>query len=383
MNLRYVGPVDGHDVKRLVYLLEHIKQLDGPTILHVVTRKGKGLPEAEAAPIYWHSPSKFSVEHPEEGVKGYSWSNAFGDAMVELAALDRRVFVITPAMREGSGLVEYAEVHPDRYLDVGIAEEVAVTTAAGMALRGMRPVVAIYSTFLQRGFDQLVHDVAIENQNVIFAVDRAGVVGPDGPTHNGVFDLSYLRAIPNVSVAVPKDALELRAMLRGALGHGGPVAIRYPRAAVEPVPVGTWPEIVWGSWERLVPGDDVVILATGRALDYALEAVRGLGGLERVGVVNARFVKPLDGAMLSLIAGRARAIVTVEDNTVRGGFGSAVLEFLAGRDLKPDVRVLGIPDDFQEHAEIGSVHRRAGIDAAGIRATLAELGVTTAVPTVR
>lgn len=372
MNLRYVGPVDGHDLPRLVYLLEHIKRLDGPTILHVVTRKGKGMNVAEGDPIYWHGPPKFDPERPTKVPKGYAWSNAFGDAAIELAERDPRVFVITPAMREGSGLVGYAERHPGRYLDVGIAEEVAVTTAAGMALRGMKPVVAIYSSFLQRGFDQLIHDVAIENLDVVFAVDRAGVVGADGATHNGVFDLSFLRAIPNLNVAVPRDALELRAMLAGALEVGGPVAIRYPRASVEPAPQGAWPRLEWGSWDRIVPGDDVVVLAAGKALDHALQAVQGLRG---VGVINARFVKPMDERMLLEVGRAARAVVTVEDNTVRGGFGAGVLEFLAERGLHPTVRVLGVPDRFLEQAEIGALHRQAGIDAAGIRGVLGELGV--------
>jgi 1-deoxy-D-xylulose-5-phosphate synthase len=372
MNLRYVGPVDGHNVKELVYLLEHIKELDGPTVLHIMTRKGKGMEVAEANPIYWHSPSKFNVDTPEEGTKGYTWSNAFGDAAIEIVNERDDVYVITPAMREGSGLVEFALKHPSRYLDTGIAEEVAVTAAAGMALRGIKPIVAIYSTFLQRGFDQLIHDIAIENLDVVFAIDRAGVVGADGPTHHGVFDLSYLRLVPNVQIAVPKDALELRAMLKGALAQHGPIAIRYPRGGVKPVPEGQWGNLEWGTWERLVPGDDIVILGTGKGLEYALEAVKGT---ENVGVVNARFVKPLDAAMLEEIARTARAIITVEDNTVVGGFGGAVVEHLASKDLKPEVRVLGIPDHFMDHAEVSSLHRQAGIDAAGIRTVLGSLGV--------
>jgi 1-deoxy-D-xylulose-5-phosphate synthase len=376
MNLRYVGPVDGHDVRELVYMLEHIKELEGPTVLHIITRKGKGMDVAEEDPIYWHSPSKFDPGTPTEAKKGYTWSNAFGDAAIELVNERRDVYVITPAMREGSGLVEFAQKHPDRYLDVGIAEEVAVTAAAGMALRGMKPIVAIYSTFLQRGFDQVVHDIAIENLNVVFAIDRAGVVGADGPTHHGVFDLSYMRAIPNVDICAPKDALELRAMMKKSLEIGGPVAIRYPRGGVQPAPAGEWPEIEWGTWEQ-VGGDpldqsDVVILALGKTLEYAMNAVQDVHG---VAVVNARFVKPLDETMLERIGRSTRAIITVEDNTVRGGFGSAVLEFLASRDLKPDVRVLGIPDDFMEHAEVPSLHQKAGIDVAGIKAVLESLGV--------
>jgi 1-deoxy-D-xylulose-5-phosphate synthase len=345
--------------------------------LHIVTRKGKGMGVAEHDPIYWHSPSKFDPKTPEEVAKGYTWSNAFGDAMIELVNSRRDAFVITPAMREGSGLVEFSKTHPDRYLDVGIAEEVAVTTAAGMALRGMKPVIAIYSTFLQRGFDQVVHDIAIENLGVIFAVDRAGVVGADGPTHHGVFDLSYLRLIPNMAIMAPKDALELRGMVKASLAHGGPTAIRYPRGSVKPAPAGEWPDLAWGSWERLVDGHDVVILATGKGLEYALKAVEGTSN---VGVINARFIKPLDETMLEEIARSARAIITVEDNTVVGGFGAAVLEFLASKDLKPEVRLLGIPDHFMDHAEVPSLHRQAGIDSAGIRTALEHLGVTSTVP---
>ncbi|PNY82304.1 1-deoxy-D-xylulose-5-phosphate synthase [Deinococcus koreensis] len=373
MGVRYVGPVDGHNVQELVWLLERLVELDGPTILHVVTKKGKGLSYAEADPIYWHGPGKFD---PETGdfvpSNAYSWSNAFGDAMTELARLDPRTFVITPAMREGSGLVGYSRAHPNRYLDVGIAEEVAVTAAAGMALQGLRPVVAIYSTFLQRAYDQVLHDVAIENLGVTFAIDRAGIVGADGATHNGVFDLSYLRSIPGVRIGLPRDASELRGMLKYAQEHSGPFAIRYPRGNTARVPEGTWPALQWGTWERLKDGDDVVILAGGKALDYALKAAGDLGG---VGVVNARFVKPLDDAMLRGVAGTARAIITVEDNTVVGGFGSAVLEALNTWGLHTPVRVLGIPDEFQDHATVESVHARSGIDAQAIRTVLAELGV--------
>ncbi len=375
MGVRYVGPVDGHNVQELVWLMERLVDLDGPTILHVVTKKGKGLSYAEADPIYWHGPGKFDPSTGEfSASKAYSWSNAFGDAMTELAAQDPRTFVITPAMREGSGLVGYSKAHPNRYLDVGIAEEVAVTAAAGMALQGLRPVVAIYSSFLQRAYDQVLHDVAIENLNVTFAIDRAGIVGADGATHNGVFDLSFLRSIPGVRIGLPKDAAELRGMLKYAQTHDGPFAVRYPRGNTTPVPEGTWPDLEWGTWERVKDGTDVdvVILAGGKGLEYAQKAATGLDG---VGVVNARFVKPLDEAMLRDVARSARAIITVEDNTVMGGFGSAVLEFLNAEGIKTPVRVLGIPDEFQEHATVESVHARSGIDAQAIRTVLAELGV--------
>ncbi|AEB12774.1 1-deoxy-D-xylulose-5-phosphate synthase [Marinithermus hydrothermalis] len=370
--LRYVGPVDGHDLKSLIYLLEHLKSLKGPTILHVVTKKGKGYKVAESDPVYWHGPPGFDPQNPQKIKKGYSWSQAFGDAVTELAHLEPRLFVITPAMREGSGLVKYSQTHPDRYLDVGICEDVAVTTGAGLALRGMKPVVAIYSTFLQRAYDQVIHDVAIENLDVILAIDRAGLVGADGPTHHGVFDIAYLRTVPNLTIAAPKDALELRAMLKKALEVGGPIAIRYPRDTVDPAPEGVWPEIAWGTWEVLKEGREAYILAFGKTLRYALEAA---GEDPRVGVVNARFIKPLDEAMLARLA-RGFKLVTVEDHQAMGGFGSAVLEALARLELKPEIRVLGLPDRFIEHGGIPSLHAKAGIDAAGIRRALAALGVT-------
>jgi 1-deoxy-D-xylulose-5-phosphate synthase len=368
--IRYVGPVDGHDLKGLIHILEHLKELEGPTLLHVVTKKGKGYKVAEADPIYWHGPPGFNPEKPEKVSKGYSWSQAFGDAVTELAHLEPKLFVITPAMREGSGLVRYSLEHPERYLDVGICEDVAVTTAAGLALKGMKPIVAIYSTFLQRAYDQAIHDVAIENLPVVFAIDRAGVVGADGPTHHGVFDIAYLRTIPNFQIAAPKDALELRAMLKKALEVGGPVAIRYPRDNVERVEEGLWPEIAWGTWEVLKEGTEVYILAFGKTLRYALEAA---GDDPRVGVVNARFLKPLDREMLRKLS--HYKLLTVEDHQKMGGFGSAVLEALNEMGLRPEVRVLGLPDRFLEHGPIPSLHRQAGIDPEGIRKALEEMGV--------
>jgi 1-deoxy-D-xylulose-5-phosphate synthase len=368
--IRYVGPVDGHDLKGLIHILEHLKELEGPTLLHVVTKKGKGYKVAEADPIYWHGPPGFNPEKPEKVSKGYSWSQAFGDAVTELAHLEPELFVITPAMREGSGLVRYSIEHPERYLDVGICEDVAVTTAAGLALKGMKPIVAIYSTFLQRAYDQAIHDVAIENLPVVFAIDRAGVVGADGPTHHGVFDIAYLRTIPNFQIAAPKDALELRAMLKKALEVGGPVAIRYPRDNVERVEEGLWPEIAWGTWEVLKEGTEVYILAFGKTLRYALEAA---GDDPRVGVVNARFLKPLDREMLRKLS--RYKLLTVEDHQKMGGFGSAVLEALNEMGLRPEVRVLGLPDRFLEHGPIPSLHRQAGIDPEGIRKALEEMGV--------
>ncbi len=369
--IRYVGPVDGHDLKGLLYLLNHLKDLKGPTLLHIVTKKGYGYKLAEEDPVRWHGVGPFDPAAPAKG-KGYTWSRAFGDALVELAGEDERIFAITPAMREGSGLTAYAERFPDRYVDVGIAEDVAVTTGAGLALAGMRPVVAIYSTFLQRAVDQVIHDVALENLDVIFAVDRAGVVGADGPTHHGVFDIAILRTVPNLKILAPKDAAELRGMLKAALRVGGPVAIRYPRAKTQPVAPGTWPEVAWGTWEVLKEGSEAVVLAFGRTLEYALVAA---GDDPRVGVVNARFLKPLDEALLARLAREGRKLLTVEDHQLAGGFGSAVLEALERLGLSAPVRRLGYPDRFTEQGPIERLHRKAGIDAEGIRRALAEWGI--------
>lgn len=370
--LRYVGPVDGHNLKGLIHLFQELKELDGPTILHIVTQKGKGYKVAEADPIYWHGPPGFNPEKPEKVSKGYSWSAAFGDAVTELAHLEPRLFVITPAMREGSGLVRYSQTHPSRYLDTGICEDVAATAAAGMALRGLKPVLAIYSTFMQRAYDQIIHDIAIENLDVVFAVDRAGIVGGDGATHNGVFDIAYLRTVPGVQIAAPKDALELRAMLKGALRRGGPVAIRYARDNVEKAPEGAWPDIEWGRWEVLKKGGKAYILSFGKTLKYALEAA---GDNPEIGVINARFLKPLDREMLEKLALEGYKLVTVEDHQKMGGFGSAVLEALNEMGLKPDIRVLGLPDVFFDHGSIPRMHREAGIDAAAILEALAQMGV--------
>jgi 1-deoxy-D-xylulose-5-phosphate synthase len=375
MGVRYAGPIDGHDLDQLLYYLEQIRHLDGPTMLHIVTKKGKGYKIAEEDPIYWHGPPKFDPAKPVAVGKGYSWSNAFGDAAIKLANADDRVWVITPAMREGSGLVEYSQRHPERYLDVGIAEDVAVTTAAGLALRGEKPILAIYSTFLQRGYDQVIHDVCLENLDVVFAIDRAGLVGSDGATHQGIYDLSYLRAIPNMSVAMPKDTREMRAMLKKALELGGPKAIRWPRGSAEQAPdtpVSEWDDIAWGSWEVIKEGDEAVIFALGPTLAYALEATRDL---PHVGVVNARFVKPLDLELLKTLAARAKAFVSVEDHTREGGLGSAIAEAMMDHDLHVPLRRLGVPDCVVPHGDPKAQHEELGYGVQAIRETLSALGV--------
>jgi 1-deoxy-D-xylulose-5-phosphate synthase len=372
MGVRYVGPIDGHDVEGLVYYLEKIRQLDGPTMLHIVTRKGKGYEVAEADPITWHGASRFDRHDPMAAGKGYGWSDAFGAAASELAASDDRVWVITPAMREGSGLVGYSRAHPTRYVDVGIAEDVAVTTAAGLALRGEKPIVAIYSTFLQRGYDQVIHDVAIEGLDVVFAIDRAGLVGGDGMTHQGVYDIAYLRTVPNLSLAMPRDVRELRAMLKGALARGGPTAVRWPRGAVTPLPDATvrdWDDIVWGSWETLKPGSDVVLFGFGLTADYALRAA---GEDPRVGVVNARFAKPLDLSVLLAAADAGAHLVTIEDHALPGGFGSAVIEALADAGRSVRLTRLGIADVHVPHGDPLTQHEELGYGPRAIRRAVDE-----------
>jgi len=373
--VKYVGPVDGHDLNRLIYLLKHLKHHRGPVLLHTVTVKGKGLEFAERDPIFWHGSPKFDPTTGEYAAKAeHTWSNALGEALCDLADRDDRVFVITPAMREGSGLVEYAKRHPRRFLDTGICEDVAVTAGAGLALKDERPVVAIYSTFLQRAYDQVIHDVCLENLPVVFAIDRAGLVGGDGATHQGAFDVAYLRCLPNIQIAAPRDALELRAMLAQAIRRNGPTAIRYPRAKVDPAPQGEWPEIAWGRWDRLELGRRAALLAYGSTIPHALAAARELGGdLE---VVNARFLKPLDEEMLLDLARRHRVILTVEDAALAGSLGTAVAETLAWSGVAmPSLIALGLPDTFIEHGETATQQRLAGIDASAIQRALRGVGI--------
>ncbi len=378
MGVRYVGPIDGHNIAQLLYYLEHIEKLDGPTMLHIITKKGKGYDIAESDPIYWHGPPKFDAKNPVASGKGYTWSNAFGDAAIKLTRADNRVWVITPAMREGSGLVEYSQVHPKRYLDVGIAEDVAVTVGAGLALRGEKPIVSVYSTFLQRGYDQVIHDVCLENLNVVFAVDRAGLVGGDGMTHQGIYDMSYLRALPNMSVAQPKDADEMQSMLKKALELGGPKAIRYPRGKVEAAKLSElkdWAEIAWGSWEMLKPGKDAYILAVGLTIDYALQATKDN---PKVGVVNARFIKPLDTEMLLGLASKSKVLITAEDHALHGGLGSAVAEVLVDANANVKLVRLGIPDTTVPHGDPAAQHEELGYGPKALEKTLQELGLSEA-----
>ncbi len=355
LGMNYYGPVDGHDVIQLVHALRNLRDAESPTLLHVLTVKGKGYGPAEEEPEGYHGVKPFCREEgiitPEAPGKP-AFQDAFGTVMCELARKDARVVGITAAMPTGTGIVPFANEFPNRFFDVGIAEEHAVVFAAGLAAQGSRPVCAIYSTFLQRAYDPIVHDVAIQELPVIFCMDRSGLAGEDGPTHHGAFDLSYLRHIPNIVVAAPKDGNELRDLLYTALGYEkGPFAVRYPKGAAEPFEPGLAPKLLpIGSWEVLREGGDLLLLAVGSMVPVALKAASRLAenGLS-IEAVNARFVKPLDGAYLHKALARFGHVVTVEENAVEGGFGSAVLEWAHANGFSPSCLNIGLPDRFVTH----------------------------------
>jgi 1-deoxy-D-xylulose-5-phosphate synthase len=374
----YVGPIDGHDLDSLVPTLKNIKELKGPQFLHVVTKKGQGYKLAEVDPVLYHGPGKFD---PAEGIKKTSggkptYTQVFGEWLCDTARLDSRLIGITPAMREGSGLVNFAKEFPDRYFDVGIAEQHAVTFAAGLACEGLKPVLAIYSTFLQRGYDQLIHDVCIQNLPIVFALDRAGLVGGDGATHNGAFDLTYLRCVPNMVVMTPSDENECRQMLTTAFSLERPAAVRYPRGSgpgagivkeMSSLPLGK------GVVRRRGPGGKggAAILAFGSLLKPALEAGEEL----QATVVDMRFVKPVDADLAAELAGTHGLIVTIEENVVMGGAGSAVAEALAARAIVTPLLQLGLPDRFVDHGDQAQLLASIGLDKAGIVAAIrARLG---------
>ncbi|MCA1799287.1 MAG: 1-deoxy-D-xylulose-5-phosphate synthase [Xanthomonadaceae bacterium] len=373
--MNYIGPVDGHDLPTLVATLKNVRKLRGAQFLHVVTRKGKGYPPAEADPVQWHAPGAFD---PESGTlkpkaKGKTtYTQVFSEWVCDMAEADPRLVAITPAMREGSGLVEFEQRFPDRYFDVGIAEQHSVTLAAGFACEGSKPVVAIYSTFLQRAYDQLVHDVALQNLPVLFAIDRAGVVGPDGPTHAGSFDLTFLRCIPNLVIMAPADEAECRAMLTTGFRHDGPAAVRYPRGSGPGATVPATLEVIpIGSAETRRRGRRIALLAFGSVVAAAAEAAETLDAT----LVNMRFVRPLDEATLATVIAEHELLVTIEDNAIAGGAGSAVNEWLARNGHTADIMNLGLPDRFLEHGSREQLLADAGIDAAGIVASIRKRGV--------
>ena len=359
----YIGPIDGHDLDALIPTLQNIKKLKGPQFLHIVTRKGQGYKLAEEDPIAYHGPGKFN---PAEGLKQAAagkptYSQVFGEWLCDMAARDPKLVAVTPAMREGSGMVQFSERFPQRYFDVGIAEQHAVTFAAGIACEGMKPVLAIYSTFLQRGYDQLIHDVAIQNLPVLFALDRGGLVGGDGATHNGAFDYAYLRTVPNLTVMAPADADECRQMLYTGYCMDSPAAVRYPRGAAVGEVRKEMTALPVGKGDLRRSGKKVAILAFGAMLRPALEAAEALDAT----VVNMRFVKPLDVALVKQMAATHDLIVTVEEHQIMGGAGSAVLEVLSKTNAK--VLLLGLPDRFVDHGDPAKLLASVGLDAEGIR----------------
>ncbi len=365
LGFRYVGPIDGHDIKLLAAVFENVKRMKGPTLVHVVTVKGKGYEPAEEMPEKFHgvSPSAANVIVTK---KAPTWTSVFSDAVVELGSRNDEVVAITAAMPSGTGLSKFAELFPERFFDVGIAEQHAVTFAAGLAKEGLKPVVAIYSTFLQRAYDQIIHDVALQKLPVVFAIDRAGLVGEDGATHHGIFDLSYLRAVPNLIISTPKDENELRNLLFTAIESDLPFAVRYPRGRAYGVKLKDFEKVPIGSWEVLKEGKDILIIASGWTVYQALKAAESLSGTANVCVVNARFIKPLDSELLSEISKDFETIVTVEENTTVGGLGAAVAEFLGERAYGGKILKLGINDTFFEHGPQDVLRDIAGITAPKI-----------------
>ncbi|MFP4695049.1 1-deoxy-D-xylulose-5-phosphate synthase [Thiohalospira sp.] len=379
LGFNYIGPVDGHDLSTLVPTLDNIRHLDGPQFLHVVTRKGKGYEPAEDAPTRYHGVGRFDPargQTPSAPAPSPTYTEVFGDWLMATAAADERVHAITPAMGEGSGLVTYAEQFPERYYDVGIAEQHAVTLAGGLACEGAKPVVAIYSTFLQRAYDQVIHDIALQDLDVLFAIDRGGLVGPDGPTHAGSFDLAYLRCLPNLVVMAPADEAECYAMLTAGLAHPGPAAVRYPRGRGPGRPVAEAPtEIPLGRAEVRRRGSRVALLAFGSLVATAAEVAEELDAT----LVNMRFARPLDEEAILEAAANHELLVTLEEGAVMGGAGSGVLEALARHGRLAPVLQLGLPDRFQEQGSREELLAEAGLDAAGIRAAIhARLGESAA-----
>jgi 1-deoxy-D-xylulose-5-phosphate synthase len=378
----YLGPFDGHDQENLIEVFRHVSSLKGPVLVHVLTRKGKGYEPAEDNPTHFHGVGCFEPETGQAKKYGAcrlkSYTEVFGNMLCDLAYRDEKIFAITAAMPEGTGLAAFADKYPERFVDVGICEQHAVTFAAGLATRGFKPVVAIYSTFLQRSFDQVVHDVCLQNLPVTFCMDRGGLVGEDGPTHHGAFDLSFMRQIPNMTLMAPKDEAELARMLATAVNLGSPVALRYPRGVGVGAEVPECPEpLEVGKGELMAEGSDLAIVAVGSRVWPAMEAARELREEQGVSVAvfNARFVKPLPREEILELARRTGRLLLVEENTLMGGFGSAVLELLADKvglgELK--VKRVGLPDAFVEHGGQRELRRKLGMDKDGIKRALLEL----------
>lgn len=375
MGLKYIGPVDGHDILSLTNVIEKSKNIDGPVIIHVLTDKGKGYELAEKNPNKFHGVSPFDLESGEAYSKGgINYSKAFGDAMIKLSKEDDKIVAITAAMPDGTGLKEYSKEFPKRFFDVGIAEAHATTLAAGLAVSGMKPVFAVYSTFLQRAFDQLTHDVCIQNLPVTFAIDRAGIVGEDGETHQGILDLSYLSQLPNMTILAPKLMEEIEPMLKWAINNNGPVAIRYPRGNDIIKNISPIKDIRKGKWEIVSEGKDLVILAVGKMVQHVLLAKEELLklGVNPI-IVSVTFVKPLDLNMLKELANKDLNIITIEDNMVNGGFGSYAAIKLIEYGFKNKIKLLGYEDRFVPHGDINTLYKDNYLDKDGIVAEVLKL----------
>jgi len=378
LNFEYIGPVDGHNLESLIEILNNIKKMKGPILFHVITKKGKGYPYAENDPETFHGVGPFDIKtgkvlkSPDTPP---TYTEVFGKTILRLAEIEPRIIAITAAMRLGTGLKDFSEKYPERFFDVGICEQHAVTFATGLALEGFIPICAIYSTFLQRAYDQIIHDVALNNVKVIFAIDRGGLVGEDGPTHHGSFDLSYLRLVPNLTIMAPKDENELQHMLYSALRYSGPVAIRYPRSSGEGVNLDwDFKEIPFGKAELLKDGKDVTVIAIGNTVYQALKVAEELEKEDiSLAVINARFVKPLDENLILDFAKKTGKIITVEENTLIGGFGSAVCELLADKNVSVKIKRIGLPDKFIEHGDLKTLKKNYGLTSECIKQVVLEL----------
>ena len=368
MGIKYIGPIDGHNIELMNEVFSKAQEINGPVIIHTVTHKGKGYEFAEKNPNKFHGVSPFDLESGESYISSKkTYSKVFGDTMLELAEKNSDIVAITAAMPDGTGLKEFAQKYSNRFFDVGIAEEHATTLAAGMASAGLRPVFAVYSTFLQRAFDQVIHDVCIQNLPVVFAIDRAGIVGDDGETHQGVFDLSCLCAVPNMVVLAPKHLEELPIMLKWALKQNGPVAIRYPRGSDCCEELTAVKEIKYGKWEKIINGEKVAIIAVGKMVQHAMIARKELikKGINPT-IIGATFVKPIDTEMLKELVDEGYSIVTIEDNVINGGFGSYVLMELNKLNFKSKFKCLGFNDNFVPHGDVNLLYKDAGLDAEAI-----------------
>jgi 1-deoxy-D-xylulose-5-phosphate synthase len=373
LGFTYVGPVDGHNLTHLIDTLKNVKRLKGPRLVHVVTKKGKGYSFAEADPARFHGVSKFDIATGASVQNGpATFTDAFGDAVIQLAQTDEKIVAVTAAMCLGTGLEKFSRIFPERFYDIGIAEQHGVTFAAGLALQGLKPLVAIYSTFLQRAYDQIIEDVCLQQLPVVFALDRSGLVGQDGPTHNGSFDMSYLRHIPNMIVMAPKDENELKQMLFSAFCYGKPASVRYPRGEAIGVPVDPqFSEIPVGTWEILKEGTDITLMASGSTVYTALDAAMDLQneGID-CAVVNGRFIKPMDREMIINLATHTRRVLTIEENSIIGGFGSGVMEVLSEEGIRIPVKRTGLPDRFIYHGSQKAIRQHLGLDKEGIKKTV-------------